>query len=190
MCALLFTSCSEKNKASFNILKGVINWVQEDYQEASADFLEAREISVQQQDSMAKIYAQYGLAVSYLMLNEKNATLNQLENLTGNDIPPLVRFGAFYNSGIVSYQQGDFNKAAEFFKQALLIDNSQINAKINWNLQCRRLRVQSKTRQNRNYNLFNKQKEVLCKTLFSMMQENDNKQWKSEPQEKSDILDY
>ncbi|NLK46828.1 MAG: VWA domain-containing protein [Treponema sp.] len=190
LCALLFTSCSEKNKASFNILKGVINWVQEDYQEASADFLEAREISVQQQDSMAKIYAQYGLAVSYLMLNEKNATLNQLENLTGNDIPPLVRFGAFYNSGIVSYQQGDFNKAAEFFKQALLIDNSQINAKINLELAMSQIEVQSKTAQSELQPFQQTEGSSMQDTIFSMMQENDNKQWKSEPQEKSDILDY
>ena len=49
------------------------------------------------------------------MLNEKEAALNQLENLVGSGVPELVRFGALYNSGIVSYQKGEFQKAADFF---------------------------------------------------------------------------
>ena len=190
LCALLLSSCSNQRKNSMNILKGVIHWVQEDYQEASASFLEAKEVSVQQQDETAKVYAQYGLAVSYLMLNEKEAALNQLENLVGNDVPELVRFGAFYNSGIVSYQKGEFQKAADFFKQALLIDNSQLDAKINLELAMSQAEVQSKAAQSELQPVQHAEGSSAQDTIFSMMQENDDKRWKSEPQEKSDILDY
>ncbi|MCQ2580240.1 MAG: VWA domain-containing protein [Treponemataceae bacterium] len=190
ICCLLFSSCSGAKKSAFNILSGVIHWVQEDYQESSADFLEARELAVQQQDETARIYAQYGLAVSYLMLNEKDAASNQLETLVENDIPSLVRFGAFYNSGVLSYQQGDFNKAAECFKQALLIDNSQINAKINLELAMSQIEVQSKSSQSELLPFQHSEGSSSQDAIFSMMQENDKKQWKSEPQKKSDVLDY
>jgi tetratricopeptide (TPR) repeat protein len=186
----MLSSCSSQKKTAVNILKGVIHWVQEDYQEASADFLEAKETAVQQQDETAKVYAQYGIAVSYLMLNEKEAALNQLDKLVGNGVPELVRFGALYNSGIVSYQKGEFQKAADFFKQALLIDNSQLDAKINLELAMSQAEVQSKAAQSELQPVHHSEGSSAQDTIFSMMKENDDKRWKSEPQEKSDILDY
>ncbi len=190
LCALMFTSCSSQKKSAMDILKGVIHWVQEDYQEASADFLEAKETAVQQQDETAKVYAQYGIAVSYLMLNEKEAALNQLEKLVGNDVPALVRFGALYNSGIVSYQKGDFKQAADFFKQALLVDNSQLDAKINLELAMSQAEVHTKVAQSELQPVHHSEGSSAQDTVFSMMKENDDKHWKSEKQEKSDILDY
>ncbi len=189
-CALMLSSCSSQKKSAVNILKGVIHWVQEEYQEASADFLEAKETAVQQQDETAKVYAQYGIAVSYLMLNEKEAALNQLDKLVGSGVPELVRFGALYNSGIVSYQKGEFQKAADFFKQALLIDNSQLDAKINLELAMSQAEVQSKAAQSELQPVHHSEGSSAQDTIFSMMKENDDKRWKSEPQEKSDILDY
>ena len=190
ICALMLSSCSNQKKSAMNILKGVIHWVQEDYQESSADFLEAKETAVQYQDETARIYAQYGLAVSYLMLNEKEAALNQLETLIGNDVPELVRYGAFYNSGIVSYQKGDFQQAADFFKQALLIDSSQLDAKINLELAMSQAEVQSKAAQSELQPVQHAEGSSAQDTIFSMMKENDDKHWKSEQQEKSDVLDY
>jgi len=190
LCALLLSSCSAEKKNAMNILKGVIHWVQEDYQESSADFLEAKEAALQQQDETAGFYAQYGLAVSYLMLNEQKAALNQLENLVANDVPDLVRFGALYNSGIVAYQKGEFQNAADFFKQALLIDNSQFNAKINLELAMSQAESQTKTAQPELQPVQYAEGNSIQDTIFSMMKENDDKNWKSEPQEKSDILDY
>ena len=124
------------------------------------------------------------------MLNEKEAALNQLENLVGSGVPELVRFGALYNSGIVSYQKGEFQKAADFFKQALLIDNSQLDAKINLELAMSQAEVQSKAAQSELQPVQHAEGSSAQDTVFSMMKENDDKRWKSEPQEKSDILDY
>lgn len=190
LCALLLSSCSAEKKNAMNILKGVIHWVQEDYQESSAAFLEAKEAAVQQQDEKARVYAQYGLAVSYLMLNEKEAALNQLENLVAGDVPDLVRFGSLYNSGIISYQKGEFQNAADFFKKVLLIDNSQLDAKINLELAMSQAESQTKAAQPELQPVQYAEGNSIQDTIFSMMKENDDKNWKSEPQEKSDILDY
>lgn len=190
---LLFSSCTDSYSSAGNIFQGVFYWGQQNYQKASAHFLQAQENSEIKEDTLAQNYAQYGLAVTYLMQNETEAASKKFEVLS-NNTPELIQFGALYNNGIISYRKGDYEKAADFFKKALLVDSNNLDAKINLELSINQIQVQNASNaQEIVTGDASAQAERNAKqdAIFSLIKENDKNQWKNQQQNKDEnILDY
>ena len=193
---LLFTSCSPKFNDGKLLFEGKLDWNRKDYQGATACFIEASDAASKRGDITTKEYALCNLATTYLMQDENDIALKRfaeiLEN-TGEDTSPLVKFTALYNSGIISHRQGNYRTAADFFKAALLIDNSSIEAKINLELS-----LQETASQNHN----TEESEItpaaehdydqsLENAIYSIIKEEEQNQWKSMQQQTTgSSLDY
>ena len=67
------------------------------------------------------------------MQNEKNASLERLEEISP-DAPVRIKFASYYNAGIIAQREGDYEKAIECFKMALLVSPEDVNAKVNLEL--------------------------------------------------------
>ena len=186
---IFFSSCSPKTKIISQVFYGVFFWQRNNYTEAAASFLQAEQIAKETGDENAENYANFGLATTYLMQNEPAAAINRFDKLNANANTGL-QFASFYNQGIIAYQNANFEKAAENFKNALLIDNTNLNAKINLELSMQELAIKETQNQSQSTNANASKSSTMQDLIFSIMMENEQNQWKSQEQENSDILDY
>lgn len=189
----LFTGCSGKTSDMTRILSGRIAWNRGMYQDAVASFLEAEEHSVSDGDMVLEQYAVFGLASTYLMQNETEAARMRFAQLDGDGLNERIKFSKIYNLGIISYTQGEFEDAVEYFKQALLIDGSNVNAKINLELASKELA--SKARQMEQEVTVetedSQESSLLEDAIYSIIREKEQKQWKNrQKKEESSSLDY
>ena len=181
---LIFSSCTQNLKDSFNLLEGNFFWHQKKYQQAEMKFLQTLNASEVSQNKITEQYAIYGLGSSYVMQNEEVAALSRLESIS-TDAPEELRFASFYNIGVLSYSLGNYEKSIQSFKDALLINPKSIDAKINLELALRQgsKSVQSGSSQIKTASE-SKENSVLTDAVFSIIRENEQKQWKN--QEKQD----
>ena len=118
------------------------------------------------------------------MQNEEEAAFLRLESVAPK-ASDEIRFASAYNIGVLSYSVGNYEKSIQSFRNALMINPQSIEAKINLELA---LRQGSKTVQNNKSQVKtaseNKEHSVLKDAVFSIIRENEQKQWKS--QEKQD----
>ena len=110
------------------------------------------------------------------------------------DAPDNIRFALYYNSGIIAHRNGNFKGAAQLFKQALEIDSGNINAKINLELSMQEDVIQSRSKSSQMSPVAENQEEpsALESAIYSVLRENDQKQWKNRQQDsaESSALDY
>lgn len=174
LCCFLFTSCNNIS-VPWKIFEGRVAYSSHNYQKAVACFLEAAESA----DDKFKPYALYGLGTSYLGLGENIQCVEKLSQISEN-APEHILYGLNYNCGIAAYNQGHFDKAAEFFKNALLIDGTKIDAKINLEISKKQhsaakdsvtelAEVTEVTKQN-----------VIENTIFSIIREGEEQRWKNQ----------
>jgi Ca-activated chloride channel family protein len=85
-------------------------------------------------------YGEYGLGSVYLALEEGKAALERyreaqraLEDLEPEDHRELL-YRIHYNSGIIHFEEGDYNEAVTAFRDALKINSGRIEAKRNLEL--------------------------------------------------------
>jgi Ca-activated chloride channel family protein len=104
------------------------------YTEAAASYLKALDYPD------AAPYGEYGLGAAYFALEEGKAALERyrqaekaLENLK-KDTHRELRYRIHYNSGIILFEEGDYDEAARAFKDALKIDGGRVEAKRNLEL--------------------------------------------------------
>jgi Ca-activated chloride channel family protein len=104
------------------------------YTEAIASYLKALDYSD------AAPYAEYGLGSSYFALEEGKAALERYQ-AAEDKIRDLTRgrhselqYRIRYNSGIIHFEEGDYEGAAKAFREALEIDGSRVEAKRNLEL--------------------------------------------------------
>ncbi|MGI5174583.1 VWA domain-containing protein [Treponema sp. OMZ 840] len=189
---LLLTSCSAWKKEGGAVLLGSYRWSRQDYQKATAAFLTAAERAEHTQNVELRQYALYGLGSSYLMQDENAAALAKFEEIVP-DAPHTVLYALWYNKGIIAYRAGDFSSAADCFKNALRIDGSKLDAKINFELclQQKNLKTKPAVRE-----LIPAETQSAPPgaedAVFSLIRENDDKRWKSTYMEssQSDIPDF
>ena len=193
LVALCFCSCSSEFEESKKILSAVWNWNQKQYTEAIAKFTQSLDEAKENNDEIIKQYALYGLSTTYLMQNENAAALEKINELSGN-APNKIKFAAFYNSGIIAQREGDYQKAAELFKNALLVDPSNVRAKINLELSYNQQaqRAKESERQMNGANEISQEESDLQKSVFNRIREKDQQQWKNTQQEQKSAspLDY
>ncbi len=191
--ALCLCSCSSEFDESKKILSAVWNWNQKQYTEAVAKFSQSLDEAKANNNETIKQYALYGLSATYLMQNENAAALEKINELSGS-APNKIKFAAFYNSGIIAQREGDYQKAAELFKNALLVDPSNVRAKINLELSYNQQaqRAKESERQLNGANEISQEESDLQKSVFNRIREKDQQQWKNIQQEQKGAspLDY
>ena len=188
---LLLTSCSGRFHDGTLILQGKIAWNRKNYQQAVASFLQATDDARKRDDKEYEYYAIYGLASTYLMQNETDAALARFDQIAPN-APDSVRFAVMYNSGIIAHRKGDYHSAELFFKDALKIDSTNINAKINLELSLQQNTAKANSEnQKMNSVSTETENESLENAIYNTIRENDKNQWKNQQQEtKSTSKDY
>jgi Ca-activated chloride channel family protein len=130
---LLVGSCSQV-PGKLKIIEGSFYQSRGMYTEAIAAYLDALEYDE------AAPYAEFGLGVIYLAMDEGEAALGRfaaaetaLKTLGGEGHTELI-YRIHYNSGFIRFTQGDFPAAAGEFTRALETDGSRIDAKRNLEL--------------------------------------------------------
>ncbi|MGP1510255.1 MAG: vWA domain-containing protein [Treponema lecithinolyticum] len=173
------TSCSAWQKENGAVLTGLYRWKRHDYQNAAASFLDAAERSREIKNDELLQYALFGLSSSYLMQDENDAALAKLDDMPPS-LPPSLAFAAYYNRGIIAFRSGDFDTAAECFKNALLINSGSLDAKINLELclQQRGLQVRQGKQELIPAEAQNAP-SAAQEAVFSLIRENDKQRWKN-----------
>lgn len=187
----LFTSCSARFKDGAKIFEGSIEWNRENYQEAVANFLTVIENSSLRGDNFINQYALYALASTYLSQGETEAAMSRF-SMIPNDASDEIRFAVAYNSGVIAHRAGEYALAAECFKNALLIDGNNVDAKINLELSLEEVSVQSKSEEHQIDSIsITKDEDVLEQALYSILRESELSEWKNRMQDQSgDAVDY
>ena len=130
---LSLTGCSGSFPDRMQLLSGSLEWNRKEYPDATADFLSVLDSARDRGDGVTEQYALFDLATTYLVQGENEAARERFEELSG-ELSDDVRFALLYNLGILAHRNGNYVLAADFFKQALLIDGSSVDAKVNLEL--------------------------------------------------------
>jgi Ca-activated chloride channel family protein len=131
--SLLGSSCSGA-QGKLYLMEGNFYLSRGMYTEAVASYLNALDYPD------AAPYGEYGLGSAYFAMEEGEAALGryrqaerELESLE-KDRHRELRYRVHYNSGIILFEGGDYDKAAAAFKAALKIDGGRVEAKRNLEL--------------------------------------------------------
>lgn len=189
-CTMLFTGCNERMSDGRKILEGRMEWTRKNYQNAVADFLDASTSAALRNDEEIRDYAIYGLASTYLMQNESEAAMNRYSEISEN-APQSVKFSVLYNSGIIAHRNGDYAAAAEYFKEALLVDSTNTNAKINLELSLQEESVHTANQEQSMQSVSGNNDSGYENSIYSIIREIEQEQWKNKQQTSDETgLDY
>ncbi|MBR4386513.1 MAG: VWA domain-containing protein [Treponema sp.] len=189
----LLTSCGGKFSNGTKILEGRLDYNRKDYQGAIANFLEAYDNAKVTGDQTSQEYALFGLASTYLMQDENESAVKRFEQISAS-APENIRFSVYYNTGIIAHKNGDYAKAATMFKNALEIDSTNINAKINLELSLEENAVQARKSEQQLAPVTSEKEEAspLESAIYSLLREKETEQWKNSQKDSAerDSLDY
>lgn len=184
--------CSENFESGVSVFKGTFQWYRQEYEKATAQFLQATELAQEQNNSLMLQYGLYGLGATYLMQNEVEAALSKLQEIDP-DAPKEIQFATWYNGGIIAHRQGNYEEAAQCFKKALLIDSTNLEAKINLEICLQSANVSANQGEQEMIPVNESSGDsALGDAIFSVLKEKEQQRWKnqvSEP-EQSGVLDY
>jgi Ca-activated chloride channel family protein len=181
----MFTSCSE---GKLLLLEANYLQTRGKYDEALLRYMKAQDFND------AAPYAEYGLGLTFYMMDENKAALKSYDNsqkILGT-LPEAghseLRFRNSYNSGIIFFEEGDYKSAAAAFKDALRADGRKIEAKRNLELS-----LMSAARQVNEDNSEKRTENETRELLFNFIKEEEQRLWKSQewgPEEKFTGADY
>jgi von Willebrand factor type A domain. len=157
------------------------------YDEALVPYLKA----INHEDSAP--YAEYGLGLTFYQLDEGKAALKRygdshklLEKYSSSEHKEL-RYRNHYNSGVIFFEEGDYQSAAESFKEALRTDPRRLDAKRNLELSLMSISMETNTESR------TKNREESREILFEYLKQDEQQKWKSrewEPEENFTGPDY
>lgn len=187
--SIVFTGCNG-NKINqskyFNgkkiILNGLNAFQRKKYNQAISYFMKAEEKAILDNNKILLDYAVYDLATSYIMQNEDETAARKFTEIS-SDAPEILKYAAFYNSGIIAYRNGNIEDAAVLFRKALEVDNSKIEAKVNLELSVNQIEIKARQKESKinsaqeDNSDFNDEES----SIFEHIKENDKNQWKSLP---------
>ena len=188
LITLFFSGCSSQTA---DILKGTVSYHQKKYRHSVSRFMAASENAAADANRINQSYALYDLGTAYIMIGEDTAALEQFNSI-GEDAPDAVRYAAYYNAGVLSWRNSDFEEARDYFRKALEIDSSKIDAKINFELSMQQSDAKGKQNQSNQIQASPEESspQNLEKAVFEHIKENDQKQWKnSESKQPSDLAE-
>ncbi len=179
---VLLSSCSAGTKDRLDILGGSLEWNRKDYEAATAVFLGALERAEATGNEELKQYALYNLATTYMMQNERDATVKRFSQIAP-DANKEIKFSVFYNSGILAHRNGDYESAARFFREALRIDSMSVDAKINFELS---MGLENAKKNSGAGNMsevsLNEESDTLESAVYSIVREKEQQEWKNRQQ--------
>lgn len=188
--SMLSTGCKATVEQEILILQGSFYWHQGNYQKSEMKFLQVLNQTDENQNDFVYQYAVLGLGSSYAMQNEEISSFTRLKSIP-TEAPQNIKFSANYNMGVLSFSQGSYNDAKEYFKKALEYNPDSIDAKINYELA---LWHREKDLQNKNSAQIESMNshEILKNSIFSIIEENDRNIWKNQQKtsESQNLLDY
>ena len=132
-CCLLLSSCGEFG-ASAQVFLGNYAFFRGDYQKANIRYLRAEESGVQEQ-----IIA-YNLGTVYQALGETESAMDQWSRIDAGENTVLA-YRAVFSRGVLQYQLGEYQKAYDLFRQALIYNPASLEAKINLEYAFRKLNI-------------------------------------------------
>ncbi len=182
LCLISFTGCTPRFKDGTRLLESKISWSRNEYQESTVHLLRVLSSSEARNDSVIESYALYGLGATYLMQGEKEAAMKKFTRIY-DTAPDELKFAILYNSGIIAHRNGDYESASDFFRQALLIDDSNTNAKINLELSLREENEHARENVQDFIPISEDRDQTLENELFSIIKEGEQNQWKSRQKE-------
>lgn len=179
-CILLLlsiTSCSDLSGKLF-ILEGNFYQTRGFSNQAIAAYLKAAS------HPETKAYAEFGLGAVYHSLDEREAALERFKDAetTANGAPGQehqeLLYRIRYNSGVIAFENGQYDEAVVRFRQALEVNPSRVEAKRNLELSLAARRhdesaSESKTGEGQ------KQENSETNVLFEYLREKERQQWKS-----------
>lgn len=173
----LFNSCS---RSSTKILSGTVKWQQGQYSASVEKYYEALENAKRRGNQKEIDTCLYNLGTAYMMMGEMDSAMKMYMNISA-DAEDKILFSTYYNAGIIAHGQEDFESAKEFFKKALKIDSSRIDAKINFELSVNIEESEAPQKEGQSFegSLDNKAQNDMENAVFEHIKENDKKQWKS-----------
>ncbi len=178
-CSSDKTEKTSGTSESVKILRGTWEWHKKNYRKAVSFYLDVAQNTAPGKNQTIN-YSLYDLAQAYSMTGEDKAALERYAQIS-SDAPAIVRYKAYYNAGIIACNNGDFEGATSYFRKALEIDSSRIEAKINMELSIQMTAAESK--QNESQALpasqENQHNQDLENTVFNHIKENDKRQWKN-----------
>ena len=174
-----FTGCSSE---TIEILKGTVSYHKKNYRSAVADFAQAAELSTEKNNAQFLSFALYDLGTAYSMLGENESAMEKFNSIS-EDAPDSVRYAAFYNAGVIAHRNSDFDEAQKYFRKALEINSTSIEAKINFELSMAQVSMKGKQNESQAIQASQPQTEQnpkdMEKAIFQHIKENDQKQWKN-----------
>jgi Ca-activated chloride channel family protein len=185
---LLYQSCAPVS-GKLLVVEGNFYHSQSRYDEAIQAYSKALEYPE------ALPYAEYGMGTVYASLEENSAALGRydaaLESL--GDFPQKGReelgYRINYNRGIVLFWDGNFEGAAEAFREALEIDGSRSEAKRNLELSLLSFsREQTRIRNREKEEEQGERRDDRLATLFQYLNLKEQNQWKSREWEEDPAL--
>ncbi|MDR0313406.1 MAG: tetratricopeptide repeat protein [Treponema sp.] len=192
--SLMISSCSGV-QGKLLVMEGNFYHSRQRYNEAITSYLKALDY-----DDVAP-YAEYGLGLCYSAMEENNAALSRYElaeeTIINSKEHRELHYRLQLNTGIIYFEEGDYSAAVEYFRNALEIDGSRLDAKRNLELSLLAL----------SYNQSDKSEAAsssgqtttssvtvseASSTLFEYLRLKEQEQWKSEwaGDSGSDSLDY
>ena len=134
---LLFSGCSDAG-IYFKVTRGNFSYGQGEYEKSNIDYLHALE-----KEKSADII-NYNLGNVYYALGEPAAAQEEWTKAENSENETLL-FSIYFNLGVLQYDLGEYGKAYSNFKQALMTDPHEIDAKKNLELCLQKMQVKGIT---------------------------------------------
>ena len=181
-----FTGCSD---STGDILQGTFAFAKKQYSRAVSYFQTALEKAEKTDKQQLLSYTLYDLGTAYSLLGEDEAAMEKFSQLAA-DAPLAVRYGAYYNAGVLAHKNEDYEHAVEYFKKALEVDSTRVDAKINLELSIQSIEVNVQHNQSQAVPAAedNSINQDLEKAVFERIKENDQKQWKNSESNQNESL--
>ena len=188
-CVLMILTLTGCSDSTSDILKGTFAFAKRQYSKAVSYFHSAHENAQKNGNEQKLSYTLYDLGTAYSLLGEDEAAMEKFSQIS-TDAPVAVRYGAYYNAGILAHKNEDYEQAVEYFKKALEVDSTRLDAKINLELSIQNVEVnvqheQSQAIPSAQDNSINRDLE---NAVFERIKENDQKQWKNSESNQSESL--
>ena len=192
LCLVSLSSCGE-TRGKLLVMEANFYNSRGHYTEAISAYLKA----LDHED--AQPYAEYGLASTFFALEEGSAAMGHYEEAEKSlgrkrEDHPELRYRIYYNRGIIHFENGEYTEAADFFKRALKVDSSRIEAKRNLELSLLTIArsPQSASSQEKTED-DDESSNNGASALFEYLSQKEQEQWKSREwiEESSSVeLDY
>jgi Ca-activated chloride channel family protein len=180
LCLVLFSSC-ERTRGKLLVMEANFLGSRGFHTEAISTYLKA--LSCDE----AAPYAEYGLASTFLALEESEAALDRYMEAMGSLGPnrihhPELRYRIYYNMGIIFFEMGEYIEAAQAFRNALTLDGSRLEAKRNLELSLLTIARSPPPQPASPYNGTDSEREssaLSTLVLFEYLRQKEQERWRS-----------